>query len=822
MFYAHDLPTLIKTEATFGSTDSIIRHIQIDTRQNQIDPESTLFVAIKGQNHDGNDYLTEAYSKGFRTFICTSRPKTIEKDAFYIQVNDSNYALWTLAKNHRNTFNFPVVGITGSNGKTIVKEWLFHLLAVKFKIERNPKSYNSQIGVPLALLSSANQADYGFFEAGISQPKEMLKHLRLLAPKIGILTNIGDAHQQNFDTIQDKIFEKIKLFTFSEVIIFNRDKVELESCLKKVYSEGKLYSWSKKNKNSKVYLESTSVHQQKTTLSIRVGEKKYSITFPFLNEIALENVMHCFTFLAQQELLDLDILKRFQSLPKLTMRMERRKGLYQSVLINDSYSNDLLSLKHGLINLQNETGKKGLILSDFIDSYKNKNEYYTEVIQLIKNQNLDLFIGIGKNWKNLGEQHRFSKKQFLFSHTKDFIKNFDRQNINTTTLLIKGARKFAFENIVQVLANKPHVASLEINIDHLIYNFQYFKSLLHKETKLMVMLKAFSYGVGSIEIAKILRQQNVDSIAVAYPNEGLELRAEGIKSDILVLNPPIEFIEIMIENNLEPEIYNIEMLEAWIQVLEKLKLANYPIHLKFNTGMNRLGFSKNQIKSISKKINQTNSVQLKSVFSHLVDSTNRENETFTLKQIADFNHIIHTIKCEFDYKFDTHILNTNGIINYPEFQENQVRLGIGLFGVGVSKYQKSFLKPVLKLSSTISQINSITKGESIGYNRSFIAQKDMTIATVAIGYADGLLRVFGNENTYLMVNGSPCPILGSICMDMCMIDVSNISAQEGDEVIVFDGLLRDLDDFAASGNMISYEVLCSLSERIQRNYTQEW
>ena len=417
----------------------------------------------------------------------------------------------------------------------------------------------------------------------------------------------------------------------------------------------------------------------------------------------------------------------------------------------------------------------------------------------------------------------FKGRCYFYETTTAFLKSFKRKEITSTTVLIKGARKFKFEHLVQVLSSKPHVASLQINLDHLVYNFRYFKSLLKPDTKLMVMLKAYSYGVGSVELAKVLSKQNVATMAVAYPNEGVELRDAGIKESIVVLNPHIDFMELMIENYLEPEIFKKETLNSWIERLTELGIKDYPVHFKFNTGMNRLGFKADDVKDIILMLRSTRAIKLKSVFTHLVDSFNEHHKAFTLKQISDFDHIYKQINGRLEYDFDAHILNTNGILNYSEAQYNQVRLGIGLFGVGVVDSIKSKLKTVLKFSTTISQITKISEGESIGYNRGFIADKDMTIATVALGYADGLLRVFGNGKTSLIVKGQPCKIVGNICMDMCMIDISHIEeATEGEEVIVFDDKYQDLDRFSRSAGMISYEVLCSLSERVERTYIKEW
>lgn len=821
MMYNHEIALIIQAEFNAEMPSCRIKHICFDTRQPVASPAETLFIALHGEQFNAEHFINTAYNSGVRYVVSTTIPKECPDDLFVLKVKDTTCALWSLAQKFRQSFNFPVVGITGSNGKTIVKEWLYHILSYQFRVERNPKSYNSQIGVPMALLQSKTYGDYGIFEAGISHPNEMNKHQRLLSPEIGVFTNLGDAHQQNFKSLQCKLLEKLKLFTFSKVIIYQRENNIVSRTIKEYFDKDVLFSWaSSHNVRADVNLMSAISTDLFTDLEIRFNGKFYSVRIPFGDQISIQNAMHCFTFLAQQNCLNSALLKRFETLPSLTMRMERRKGVYQSILINDSYSNDYLSLQYGLQNLSIEHGYKGLILSDFVDTFQDKESFYKQVVHLILSHNLDLFVGIGPELKQM--QSQFGNKCYFYESMTEFLKAFDRKKITSTTVLIKGARKYKFEHLVQVLSSKPHVASLQINLDNLVYNYQYFRSLLKPDTKFMLMLKAFSYGVGSVELAKALSVQKIDTIAVAYPSEGVELRDAGIKESIVVLNPHIDFIELMIDNTLEPEIFKLETLKVWIERLSEKGVKHYPVHFKFNTGMNRLGFKETDVSALILLLRSTQVITLKSVFTHLVDSYSEQHKSFTLDQINLFYKINKQIKNGVEHDYDTHILNTNGILNYSEAQCSQVRLGIGLFGVGVNDAVKSKLKTVLKFSTTISQITNIKQGESIGYNRGFIADKDMTIATVALGYADGLLRVFGNGKTALVVNGVPCKIVGNICMDMCMIDVTGVDVTEGEEVIVFDDKYQDLDTFSKSGGMISYEVLCSLSERVERTYIKEW
>jgi len=820
MMYNHEIALIIQAEYNSEMPNCKIKHFCFDTRQPVPSPAETIFIALHGIKYNAEQFILKAYNSGIRYIISSTIPKDCPDDLFILKVKDTQCALWSIAQKYRQTFHFPIVGITGSNGKTIIKEWLYHILSYQFRVERNPKSYNSQIGVPMALLQSQAEGDYGLFEAGISKPLEMNKHQRLLSPELGIFTNLGDAHQQNFESLECKLLEKLKLFTFSKGIIYHRENNFISKIIKEYFDKDVLFAWGNHNIKAEVNLMSTISTDVFTDLEIKFNRKIYKIRIPFGDQISIHNAMHCFTFLAQQNCINAKILKRFQTLPSLTMRMERRKGVYQSILINDSYSNDYLSLQYGLQNLSMEHGAKGLILSDFVDTFQDKNTFYKQVVNLILSHDLDVFVGIGPELKQM--KGLFGNRCYFYESIADFLKSFDRKQISSKTILIKGARKFRFEHLVQVLSSKPHVASLQINLDHLVYNYQYFRSLLKPNTKLMLMLKAFSYGVGSVELAKALSVHKVDVIAVAYPNEGVELRDAGIKEPIVVLNPHVDFIELMIENNLEPEVFKVDTLKIWISNLEERGIKNYPIHFKFNTGMNRLGFKPEDIKELIIILRSTHVIKLRSIFTHLVDSYSDHHKAFTENQIEQFYNINKQIKNSIAYEYDTHILNTNGILNYSDAQCSQVRLGIGLFGVGIHEKVKSKLKTVLKFSTTISQITEISKGESIGYNRGFIANHDMTIATVALGYADGLLRVFGNGSTNLIVNGTPCRIVGNVCMDMCMVDITGVEVTEGEEVIVFDDQYQDLDEFSKSGNMISYEVLCSLSERIERTYVKEW
>jgi alanine racemase len=798
---------------------SHIENIFLDSREIVQGTPKDLFIALVGDTYNGHRFIKDAYNKGIRYFLVSEDYQHLYPKAKFWVVDNSLDTFQKLATNYRSLFNYPILAISGSNGKTIVKEFIFHVLSENLAIERSPKSFNSQVGVPISVLKSNKTADLGIFEAGISQTGEMKSLQNILKPNWGLFTNIGDAHRQGFDSVEEKIKEKAKLFSDSELIFTCFDHDLILDYFINSGNKSKLFGWSTSKGKAPVFLKSVKENTDSTELNISYQQKDYLINIPFVGKIWIENSMHAFSVLAYMDKLEVDILERFSSLPALEMRFERRKGLYNSLLINDSYSNDLQSLELIIDQFKESQSQKILILSDFVDCYKDKSLHYAKVAELLNRNNDFQIIGIGNDWKEFGNSvHGLI---FTYPFTTDFLQHFNKTTITNKEVLVKGARKYNFERIVQALSIRPHSTELEINLTALRENFQYFKSKIPSETQIVVMLKAFSYGAGAVELAKLLEKENIAAFAVAYVNEGIELRRTGIRKRILVLNHREDMIPLMIENTLEPEIYSLSILNAWESYLNT-EQKSYPIHIKLDTGMHRLGMSSKEDQACIQILAESSYLKLESVFSHLSDSSSAKNRDFTLDQINKFTERSEVFLKSVNPKAKRHILNSNGILQYPEASLDWVRLGIGLFGLELVDVEKHAVKNVLTLKSNISQIKTVAKGESVGYNRNFIAEEETTIAIISLGYADGLFRSFGNGVGKVYVQGKPCTIIGDVCMDMIMIDISHLSnVIEGEEVIIFDGKYQKVEDFARQANTIAYEILCAISERVQRTYFTE-
>ncbi|MGB0884445.1 MAG: bifunctional UDP-N-acetylmuramoyl-tripeptide:D-alanyl-D-alanine ligase/alanine racemase [Flavobacteriales bacterium] len=800
----------------FGLEENIeFSKLVTDTRTDVHHLNNTIFIALKGPNFDAHQFLNQAHQKGIHYFIVSELPKYLDQNCAYILVDDTHLALNQLAQYQRSKLHYPLIGITGSNGKTIVKEWLNHLLSKAFKISRSPKSYNSKIGLALSLIQAEPDADFGLFEVGISQPNEMEAQEQLLKPDFGVFTILGDAHQQYFESKTQKLKEKFKLFTHTKALVSSVDQESIRSLITSD-EKSKHLTWST-TREADIQLIEKTYQNDFTSLKLKLADQIYTIQIPFQDEISCQNALTCFSTLKMLGVLKDSVLERFESLPELSMRMERRAGIYQSVLINDSYSNDGLALQFGLQELSKEKGKKGLIISDFAEFSKAQ---YKSISNLINKQQLNILITIGSDWKK--ETQLSADIIHQFESLETFKTQINLQDFTQHTLLIKGARKFKFEQLVQFLSNKPHGSYLEVDLDALSSNVQFFKSKLKPQTGMYLMLKAFSYGVGSIELAKHLEQFDIQGIIVAYVNEGIALRQAQITCPIVVMNSQIDQIDLMCAHQLEPELYSIEHLSVWKTTLEKKNIKAYPIHLKFDTGMHRLGFLDTDIQPLSDYLIHQNQLRVSSVFSHFVDSRSENFANYTQNQFDAFNSICERLELELKYTFTKHISNSNAIVQYPEFQLDAVRLGIGLFGLNLDKKWKIHCKSPLSLKTKILQIKTLKKGEGLGYSHQFVAEKETRIATLAIGYADGLLRSYGKAGLKLYINQNPCPIIGAICMDMCMIDLGNLKAHIGDEVVVFDPDTQDLDDLAHQVGTIPYEILCSLSDRIERRYNKEW
>ncbi|NOQ26175.1 MAG: bifunctional UDP-N-acetylmuramoyl-tripeptide:D-alanyl-D-alanine ligase/alanine racemase [Bacteroidales bacterium] len=803
-----------------GKEENTIKYLLIDSRS-IISTENTLFFAIRGDRHDGHDFISDLYIKGIRNFVVEFLPEnhfSFPKANFLI-VKNSLEALQLLVSNHRKAFNYPVVGITGSNGKTIVKEWLFHILQGKKQLVRNPKSYNSQVGVPLSVWLMSEVYDFAVFEAGISLPGEMEKLEKIIQPGIGLITNIGESHQENFTDYKQKAIEKLKLFINSDVIVYSKDHEIIDELIQKdeILSKKKIFTWSEK-RDADLKISTKQIENSDTQIDFKYKNHQESIIIPFSDKASIEDAIHVLALLCALDFNPIDFKSKFETLPPVAMRMELKKGINNCTIINDSYNSDLNSLAIALnyLDQQNQHQKKTLILSDILQSGKELKDLYKEVSSLISKFKVNQLVGIGESISSQSDQFKLEK--IFYKSTDDFLKDFAKSNYSEQAILLKGSRDFHFEKISSVLEDKAHRTILEINLNALVHNLNFFKSKLKPKTKIMVMVKAVSYGSGTFEIANILQYQGVDYLGVAFADEGVELREAGIKTPIIVMNPEYHSFEQMLKYQLEPEIYSFNILHQFNRAIKNAKLENYPVHIKLDTGMNRLGFTQNEISNLIDDLKKFNNLKVSSIFSHLAASEDNNHDKFTQKQIALFDDLSEQIIKNLKYSITRHISNSAGIERFPNAQFDMVRLGIGLYGISTINQEQ--LATVSTLKSTVIQIKQVPADESIGYSRKAKAEKDITIAVIPVGYADGLNRKLSNGNGKLYINGFLVPIIGNICMDMCMVDITNCNVHEGDEVIVF-GKEQSVSDLANLLGTIPYEIFTSVSSRVKRVYFQE-
>ncbi|MCT4664548.1 MAG: bifunctional UDP-N-acetylmuramoyl-tripeptide:D-alanyl-D-alanine ligase/alanine racemase [Flavobacteriales bacterium] len=809
------------SESKIFDYNQSIHQVIIDSRITVSNPQEVLFVALKGTQFDGHDFVKALIKKGFYNFLVEYIPTDLEDESVnFFVCEDSLSTLQDIAKKYRKKLRFPILGITGSNGKTVVKEFIYHLLCKEYHISRSPKSFNSQIGVPLSVLEAEEGSDYGVFEAGISEINEMRKLQEIILPEVGIFTNLGDAHQKNFESFSHKFSEKLQLFRDSKTLIIHEDLAnQFYQEIKNALPNIKLLKWGETS-TSEIRILEIIRKNNFTEITVQIKAEKYTFKIPFHGKIWEENALHTFAFLWCIKMLHPEVLKRFETLPSMSMRLEKTKGLYQSILINDAYSNDTQSLYRALETMKEGGGEKWLILSDFVDVFKDKKTFFTQLSKdLLQYPNYRI-IGIGNDWQSFG--YLFQNLIETHENAQNFLKSFDKTRLNNKRILIKGARRFAFEKIVEHFSQRPHSTILNVNLDYLKHNFQYFQTQIPQDTEIILMLKAFSYGVGAVELALELEKQAIWGFAVAYVNEGIELRNAGVKAKIMVLNHQDSSIDLMIKHHLEPEIFQSSMLVSWQNTLSSKKIDSYPVHIKLDTGMNRLGFKLGDDLFAIETIQECPNIQLASIFSHLADSFSEDGKSFTCQQINQFKERAQLFEKKLNQQIPQHILNTNGILNYPQASFDMVRLGIGLFGLSVAEKHQKNLLTVLSLTTFISQIKCLEKGEAVGYNRKFIAQKQTKIATIGMGYADGIPRKLGNGVWGVFIRGIFCPFVGDICMDMSMIDISHLKEiSENDEVVLWDERFPILEEFAKKADSISYEILCGLSERIMRIYQRD-
>lgn len=809
------LKSIQDVPATFigNNTDLTIDAIAIDSRSLQNGPQ-TLFFALVGANNDAHQYIKDLIAIGVQNFVVSHIPEECEGKANFFVVENTLTALQQFAANYRAVFDFPIIGLTGSNGKTIVKEWLNFLLSPDYNIIRSPKSYNSQIGVPLSVIAINEQHNLGIFEAGISTHSEMEKLEKIIKPTIGILTNIGSAHDEGFVNLENKIAEKLKLFEHVQVLIYNKNEI-INSFIN---PEIKTFSWSFDSKDADVFVSKKSA-LDKTVLNVQFGKQHFDIKIPFQDMASVENAISCLMVLLYFKYDEETIQNRMELLYPVEMRLKVKNGINNCSIIDDSYSSDFQSLKIALdfLESQKQYKRKTLILSDIFQSGLSNDELYTKVSQLIVSNKIDRVIGIGQTIS------AFEKKFancITYKNTAEFISKFDDLNFANETILIKGARTFQFEEIVSLLEEKTHETVLEINLNAISHNLNFFKSKLKPNVKIMVMVKAFGYGNGGFEIAKLLEHHKVDYLGVAFADEGISLKSAGIHLPIMVLNPETTSFPAIIHHQLEPEIYSLKGLQAFLKIAEQKNLNQFPIHIKLDTGMHRLGFEDNTIADLIATLRGNQTVKVKSILSHMATSDDLEFKDFAHSQIDLFEKLSSRLMTELQIKPLRHILNTSGISNYSDSQYDMVRLGIGLYGVSNDAEEQKKLENVGTLKSVISQIRSIASGESVGYGRRFIADKPTKIATIPIGYADGISRGWGNGSGYVIINKSKASIVGSICMDMLMVDVTAIECAEGDQVIIF-GESPTVTYMAQKLNTIPYEILTSISQRVKRVFYRE-
>lgn len=825
--------------------DANIEHLLLDSRQ-VIFPASSLFIALQGRRYDGHEFLRELYDSGVRNFV-VSKKTTSTSDfpqANFILVKNTQEAFHALAAWHRRQFDLPVIGITGSNGKTIVKEWLFQLLYEDYHIVRSPKSFNSQTGVPLSVLQITPEHTLGIFEAGISKQHEMERLARIVAPDIGIFTNIGEAHQEGFPDLETKIREKLQLFKHCRTLIYSVDnELVVQEIVAAFEEQGKrLITWSAYGNHADLQIISkrqtgNATHLEAVVRQSSIVNRQSSIAIPFTDAASIENATHCWALLLYLGVPDEVIADRMARLEPVAMRLELKEGLNGCTVINDSYNSDLTSLGIALNFLQQQ-GKKlkrTLVLSDILQSGQSVAQLYGTVAGLLVEKRIERLIGIGKKVEHVKKYLPTGFDARFYPTTQAFLDDFQELVFRDEAILLKGARQFEFERIANRLAIKFHKTVLEVNLSALLNNLRVYQSQVGAGTKMMVMVKAGAYGSGSAEVAKLLEFQNVDYLGVAYADEGVELRKAGIQLPILVMNPEEATFEAMVRYRLEPEIYSLGLLRNFFEFLENhfapkdgeaaAPQSPIPIHLKLDTGMHRLGFEEGDMNPLVEMLTEIvvgrPLVVVRTVFSHLAASEAPEHDDFTQEQFARFQKMYGWLVAGLGYRPMRHILNSGGIVRFPEQQMEMVRLGIGLYGIDSSGLLQDRLQTVNTLKATISQIKNVAMGETVGYGRLGKAQRPMRIATLSLGYADGLLRRAGNGRFSVLISGRRAPLIGNVCMDMTMADVTDIpDAAEGDPAIIF-GKDLPVQELATCLGTIPYEIFTTISDRVKRVYVQE-
>ncbi|RNI30411.1 bifunctional UDP-N-acetylmuramoyl-tripeptide:D-alanyl-D-alanine ligase/alanine racemase [Rufibacter immobilis] len=795
-----------------------VQHLLTDSRK-IANAVSSVFFAIRGEFHDGHQYLPELYEAGVRQFVVEDASGLMDlstyPEANFLLVSNSVQALQRLAAYHRRKFHIPVIGITGSNGKTIVKEWLAQLLSVSERVVKSPRSYNSQIGVPLSVWQINESHTVGVFEAGISQPEEMAHLASVLQPTLGVFTNLGPAHDEGFASTAQKLEEKLKLFEHVQQLVYCADQATVREAVQQAGLPG--FGWSTQgHPSAQVQLNVLEMHQGKTKVRFRYAGQGQDLVLPFSDEASLENALHCLAALLYLGVKPEELPARFERLAPVAMRLERKEAINGCYVIDDTYNNDLAGLRIALdvLGQQARRGRKTLIVSDLLEAGVEEKALYQQVAQEVTARGVDRVIGIGDIITR--HQDLFPAGSEFYLGTDSFLGQLRSETFRQETILVKGARIFQFEKIVAALQQQVHGTVLEVNLDALVHNLNYYRSKVPGPTKIMVMVKAFAYGAGSYEIGNLLQFHRVDYLAVAYTDEGVALREHGITLPIMVMNPSPDSFLKMQQYSLEPEIYSPDLLHRFLDYFPEKSPQTPAIHLKLDTGMHRLGFDDAELEEALAVLDQVPHVRVQSVFSHLAGADEALYNDFTREQIARFRQMSAKVEQGLGYSVTKHILNSAGIVRFGEEAAfDMVRLGIGLYGVESSGSEQSSLQTVGQLKTTVSQVKSIKAGDTVGYSRRGIATTHKQTATIAIGYADGYDRRFGNGVGEVLINGQRAPIIGNVCMDMCMVDVTGLDVRAGDEVLVF-GEELPLTELAARIGTIPYELLTNVSTRVKR------
>jgi alanine racemase len=818
----------------YGEKEATIGWLLTDSRSLCF-PEQTLFFALRTKRNDGHKYIDELYRRGVRSFVVEQEPadyQTRFPEGNFLKVSSPLAALQRLAERHRDEFNIPVVGITGSNGKTWVKEWLYQILMPSMKVTRSPKSYNSQIGVPLSVWLLNEQTKVALFEAGISEPGEMLALRDIIQPSIGVLTSLGSAHQENFRSLDEKCMEKLQLFHDTEVMIYPSDDDTVSRCVRRSQYKGERIGWSRYSEKAPMYvrrIEKSHTSSLKSQISYIYKGVEGSYEIPFIDEASIENSITCVTVALYLGLSPEEVAERMSQLEPIAMRLEVKEGQRGLTLINDSYNSDVNSLDIALDFMNrrienksqssafNTQVKKTLILSDIYQTGESSTELYREVSDLILKRGVDRFIGIGPEISSQASQIEIGQKWF-FDNVEQFLQSNLFRSLNHEIVLLKGARPFGFERITELLEQKVHETILEVDLNAVVDNLNYFRSFLKPETKMVCMIKADAYGAGAVEIAKTLQDHRVDYLAVAVADEGVTLRNAGITQNIIVMNPEMSSFKTLFDYDLEPEVYSFRLMDALVKAARAQGITGWPVHLKLDTGMHRLGFDSSQIDELIERLKQQSAIIPRSVFSHFVGSDSDDFDNFSATQFRVFDEGSKKIQAAFSHKILRHMDNSAGIEHFPERQMDMCRLGIGLYGV--DPRTNNMLSTVSTLKTTILQLRRVPKEETVGYSRKGKLERDSIIAAIPIGYADGLNRRLGNRHCYCLVNGQKAEYVGNICMDVALIDVTDIPCEEGDSVEIF-GKNLPVTVLSDVLETIPYEVLTSVSNRVKRVYFQD-